>query len=106
MKKFTMNPIVLWKRHMSKNPWFVFNTNGLPDRDGRVKVEMDWNRPFIDNLLDMGVGGHNEEEIVEAYLMMLTNAQAAKDPYLPEGAQAPVSANHPQLSSDSSIFRQ
>lgn len=106
MKKFTLNPVKLWKRHITKNPWFEFNTDGIVDEDGRVKVEMDWNKAFVVGLRNLGFSGHNEEEVVEKYLTILLSRAPDVDPYMPAGQEEPFSEAHPALGSDQNKLMQ
>lgn len=41
--------------------------------DGKVKVQLDWNRAFIRHLKDNGITGDTEDEAVQKYLTMLTH---------------------------------
>lgn len=100
---FTLNLVKIWKKNISKKPWFEMNTDGKTDSDGRVALNMDWNKPYIDELRKMGFSGHNEEEIVQAYMSALTKSMA--DPYQEEGDEPPVSTVHPQLSNGNNSFR-
>lgn len=83
-----------YKRKFSKKPWFDFTTDGKVDGDGRVKIKMDWNRAFINELIKMGIEGHSEEEIVHNYMSILTANQAPADPL---DEDYPKSEYHPNL---------
>lgn len=42
------------------------------EADGKVKVQLDWNRAFIKHLRDNGITADTEDEAVQKYLTMLT----------------------------------
>jgi len=50
-------------------PWADFTTT-LAD-DGRVKVEMDWNKAFIQHLKQQGMTANSEEDMVSIYFSSL-----------------------------------
>ena len=53
----------------SDEPWADFETTFTDD--GRVKVKMDWNKPFINLLKEQGFKANNEEELVSLYFASL-----------------------------------
>lgn len=79
----------LFKR---KTPLFMFTSPGIDD-EGRVQLEMVWNRPFIEHIRAQGFIGHNEEECVQQFILAFTlnpaelesmNANPTAHPYLNE----------------------
>ena len=44
----------------------------LQEEDG-IKIELDWDLKFIDHLKSVGYTGTNDEEIIQKYLLSLTN---------------------------------
>lgn len=49
------------------------------EQDGKVKVELDWNKAFIKHLQENGIIGDDEEEIIKNYLDLLTTNQLQSD---------------------------
>lgn len=43
------------------------------EADGRLKIQLDWNKSFIEHLKKHGITGDTEEEAIEAYLSRLTS---------------------------------
>lgn len=58
-------------------PFFKLTTTGVPDDDALLrnerlmKTEMDWNKPFIAELVKQGFEGESEEEIINQFLSQL-----------------------------------
>lgn len=70
----TIKEFLNFKKHEkmvnSKKPYFSLNSLNMEDEDFKdgFKVEMDWNKAFIDELRAAGYEGITEEKIIEAYL--------------------------------------
>jgi hypothetical protein len=57
----------------STKPHFVLNTipNENDDITDGFKVEMDWNKAFVDQLRAAGYQGIGDEKVIEAYLYQI-----------------------------------
>lgn len=76
-RRFTLNPSILWNRYFSKQPWFELITHEFTE-DGRVKIECDWNTPFIRQLAENGVTGETEEDYISQYIVLVSRIVAAR----------------------------
>lgn len=48
------------------------------DKDGFVKVELDWNNAFINHLRNNGFSGNSEEDLIQSYLERVSMNSAEK----------------------------
>jgi hypothetical protein len=49
------------------------------DSSGKIKMKLDWNNAFIQQLYAQGIEGDTEEEMVEQYLTMVTHQRHYED---------------------------
>ena len=81
-------------------PWACFEIVGFED-DGRIKVEFNFNDPFIEKIHDLGFQGETPEDSVQLFFY----ASQLKPTEL-DGAQAVIqSDNHPALNGSQNIVR-
>ena len=84
---FTLNPRILWKRYVSKEPWFELISEEI-GADGIVKIKCDWNSAFVRTLADLGFTGTTEDEYVYQYINQLARFAAVKmEQKDPDGAE-------------------
>jgi len=64
----------------STKPHFTMNTVAGENDDVKdgFKVEMDWNKAFIDQLRSAGYQGINDEKVIEAYLYKIFSTARSK----------------------------
>lgn len=61
----------------SSNPWVeIIGIN--VDKDNQIKIELDWNVPFVEYLKKSGYTGPDEDTIVQRYVAVLSK-QIADD---------------------------
>lgn len=77
----------------SDTPWAMFEVTGFED-DGRIKVEFNWNRAFIEHLNQIGFTAETPEDTVQLFFY---TAQM-KPTSLEGGDPAVQSADLPTLS--------
>ena len=65
-----LNPLTLWKKYLSKKSWFTLRLATV--ENGQAEVVMDWNKPFIDELIKLGFSGGTDQDIVRKYLDVVT----------------------------------
>ncbi len=58
------------KEKRSKNPWVEVIGEQVDPKEG-IKIELDWNEPFIEHLKRNGYTGSSEEAIVQKWLAHL-----------------------------------
>ena len=61
-------------------------------QDGSIKMQLDWNRSFINHLRENNIEGATEEQAVQKYLAMLTHDVANHAEPLEENAFAEIDA--------------
>ncbi len=99
-----------WKRNFSKTPWVEIVAAGI-ESDGHIKIEFDWNKPFIDNLKKNGFRYDDDDECVRAWFQTLTNERLAKilddlDKERDEAGSTYVPTdNHPNLDNPGKIIQ-
>ena len=74
---FTLNPRILWKRYVSKEPWFELISEEITE-DGLVKIKCDWNSAFIRSLAELGFTGTTSEDYVYQYINQLARIAASR----------------------------
>lgn len=57
-------------RYESKEPWIEILSSG-EDSDKGMRMDLDWNKAFIDYLAENGISAPTEEEAVQLYLSLL-----------------------------------
>lgn len=85
----------------SPTPWASFEVHGFED-DGRIKVVCNWNKAFITKIHALGFQAETEEESVQLFFY---TAQARPTELDGMDTDAAVSANHPNLQSDTHTLR-
>lgn len=94
----------LFDRSMEKrkDPWALFEIAGFED-DGRIKVNFNWNKAFIEKIQSMGFHAETEEDSVQLFFYASTMRPTglAVDPR----DDSIQSLEHPTLSSINNEFR-
>ena len=57
------------KMKSSPNPWWELV--GASEGNGRIKIELDWNDAFVDELRKNGFKGESDDEVVQHYIAIL-----------------------------------
>lgn len=89
------------RRNASKEPWASFEVTGFED-DGRIAVQTNWNKAFIDKIHSLGFKAETEEDSVQLFFY---TAQARPTEFGNEEDDAAVSSGHPNLQSDTHTLR-
>ena len=69
------------KEEATKNgkPWVkVLDTNVDQENPKYGYFELDWNKPFVENLKEHGFSGKSDEEVVDHWFSVLCNAIASE----------------------------
>lgn len=89
--------VYIEQRESQESPWACFEVVGF-EKDGRIKVEFNWNQPFIQKLNTLGFQAESEEDTVQLFFytsqMKPTSLGDSED----ESVQ---SESHPNLSNNS-----
>lgn len=56
----------------SDESYFRLETDGIKREGGLIKMEMDWNRHFINNIKSYGCDGESDEECVQLFMLLIT----------------------------------
>ena len=80
-------------------PWACFEVTGF-EKDGRVKVEFNWNQPFIKQIKELGFHAETDEDSVQLFFY----ASQLKPTELSGGDDSVQSEGHPQLSSQQNVL--
>jgi hypothetical protein len=85
-----------WSQARSKNPWASFEIVGF-EKDGRIKVNFNWNDAFIKRIHELGFKAETEEDSVQLFYytsqMRPTEMDGAEE-------DPAISSGHPNLQSD------
>ena len=54
------------------------------EKDGQLKIKLDWNKAFIDHLHKNGISGETEDEAIKEYLSRLTTETADAQGGMPD----------------------
>ena len=76
-------------------PWAMFEITGF-EGDGQVKVEFNWNKPFIEKLDTLGFTGETEEDTVQLFFYASQMKPTSLE--LAGGDESVQSEDLPQLS--------
>jgi hypothetical protein len=87
-------------RDGSSEPWASFEVTGFED-DGRIKVNTNWNKAFIEKIYALGFKAETEEDSVQLFFY---TAQARPTEFDGVDDEA-VSPGHPNLMSDTHSLR-
>lgn len=98
IKKF-VNPrkLFLASQESSKEPWACFEIAGF-EKDGRIKVEFSWNKPFIEKINKMGFHAETEEDSVQ--LFFYASQMKPTELSFEDEEESAKSAAHPNLMND------
>jgi len=101
MVKSALEKLLDWRRDASKEPWASFEVTGFED-DGRIKVQTNWNKAFIEKIHALGFKAETEEDSVQLFFY---TAQARPTEF--DGAEddPAISSGHPNLQSDTHTLR-
>jgi hypothetical protein len=89
--------LYLKSQEKSKEPWSCFEVVGF-ENDGRIKVEFNWNKPFIEAINKMGFQAETEEDTVQ--LFFYASQMKPTDVSFAEEDEQAKSAAHPNLMND------
>jgi hypothetical protein len=78
-------------------PWAMFEVTGFED-DGRVKVEFNWNKPFINVMDQLGFTAETEEDTVQLFFYASQMKPTSLE--LAGGDETVQSEDLPQLSAN------
>lgn len=83
------------ERSMSRQatPWATFEVAGF-EEDGRIKVQFNWNRAFIDKARQLGFQAETEDDVVQLFFY----ASTMRPTELSGGDEPVQSEAHPTLS--------
>lgn len=81
------------QRKTSSEPWASFEVTGF-EKDGRIKVGMDWNDAFVKQIHDLGFHAETEEDSVQLFFY---TAQARPTHFGNLEEDPAVAAEHPNL---------
>jgi hypothetical protein len=102
MVKWFSQKLLNWSNKNSKEPWASFEVNGF-EPDGRIKVNFNWNDEFIKKIHAMGFQAETEDDSVQLFFYASSMRPTALDSVDIDEA---VSAEHPNLASDTNILKQ
>lgn len=89
--------LYLKSKEDSKDPWACFEIAGF-EKDGRIKVEFNWNKPFIEAINKMGFQAETEEDTVQ--LFFYASQMKPTDISFAEEDEQAKSEAHPNLMND------
>ena len=90
-----------WRREKDTTPWASFEIMGFED-DGRIKVNMSWNKAFIEHIYKLGFQAETEDDSVQLFFY---TAQARPTQLSGIEEDPAISAGHPNLQSDTHQLR-
>lgn len=100
-KKTPEDPRAAYLSHMEgqEEPWASFEIMSI-EEGGRMKVEFNWNEPFIKQLKSMGFQAETDEDTVQLFFY----ASQMKPMGLAVGDDPVQSEAHPTLSSPQNVL--
>jgi len=85
----------------STEPWASFSVTGF-EKDGRIKVDFDWNPAFIRKIHELGFHAETEEDSVQLFFYTSSMRPTEFDGVEEDPAR---SVEHPNLMSDTHSLR-
>ena len=101
MVKKLLQRVLTWRRENDKDPWASFEIMGF-EEDGRIKVNMNWNRAFIEHIYKLGFKAETEDDSVQLFFY---TAQARPTELSGIEVDPAISSGHPNLQSDTHNLR-
>lgn len=89
------------KRKKSKDPWASFEIVGF-EKDGRIRVDFNWNDAFIKHIHGLGFQAETEEDSVQLFFYTSSMRPTEFDGAEEDPAR---STGHPNLMSDTHSLR-
>ena len=100
MVKFLKN-LFAKKKERSKEPWASFEIVGF-EKDGRIRVDFNWNDAFIKHIRELGFHAETEEDSVQLFFYTSSMRPTELDGAEENPAR---STGHPNLMSDTHQLR-
>lgn len=88
------------EQEVSLEPWATFEIIGF-GADNRIKVEFNWNQPFISKIKELGFQAETDEDCVQLFFY----TSQMKPTELTGGDDTVQSLEHPSLSGQQNVLR-
>lgn len=87
------------EQESNSEPWATFEIRGF-EADGRIKVEFNWNEPFIKKISELGFQAETQDDSVQLFFYTSQMRPTSI------GGDDPVQSNeHPTLSNQQNILK-